>query len=367
MGLPSLNSQPSTPNLPWAEIESLLARDPAGRGIAGMLPSPGSDVSSLQSAAQSLASNGRAVAIVTGFAIPHAEPPSAETDGPPGALYLAKTLSDLGIEVALISDEYGLPLLHVGCDHWGLSRASVHCCPFEPGGPGSDSRRFNGPGFNQFTDLWVDEFLTRGPGRSLSHLISIERVGPSHTVDSLTAQCRADTTPLTEFERDVPPAARDVCHNMRGLPINAHTAKTHRLFEEVARRRLPIVTIGIGDGGNEIGMGKLPWETLKRAIATGPGGRIACRVATDHLLIAGVSNWGGYALATLAACLRNQPQVVAPLGPDAVRRLIERLVVEAGAIDGLTHQRQATVDGLPLDEYLQVLRDIRRLCGVVDS
>ncbi|MBI3465463.1 MAG: DUF4392 domain-containing protein, partial [Planctomycetes bacterium] len=93
-------------------------------------------------------------------------------------------------------------------------------------------------------------------------------------------------------------------------------------------------------------------------------GRIACRIATDHLLLAGVSNWAGDALATMTACLRGRPEVVAPLGPDAVRSLIERLVDESGAIDGVTRQRQPTVDGLPLDEYLQVLRDIRRVCGV---
>jgi len=350
--------------LPWIEIESLLAHDPAGRGIAGLSISTPGATSALELTARSLASDCRAVAIVTGFAIPHAESPAAETDGPPGAIYLAKALSELGIEVTLISDEFGTPLLEMGCDHWGLARESVRCCPFEPGGPDSEARRFNAPGLNQVTDAWIDEFLTHGPGRSLTHLISIERVGPSHTPDSIAAQRRAGPTPMSEFERDVPLDARDVCHNMHGLPINAYTAKTHRLFEEVAARRLPIVTIGIGDGGNEIGMGSVPWETMKRAIANGPGGRIACRIATDHLLAVGVSNWGGYALATLTACLWERPEVIEPLSADAVRRLIELLVSKAGAIDGVTRQRQATVDGLPLDAYLQVLREIRRLCGV---
>ena len=55
--------------------------------------------------------------------------------------------------------------------------------------------------------------------------------------------------------------------------------------------------------------------------------------------------------------------MVAPLDPEAVRHLIECLVSEGGAVDGVTRQRQATVDGLSLDEYLQVLREIRRLCA----
>jgi hypothetical protein len=305
------------------------------------------------------------VAIVTGFAIPQADPPAAETDGPPGALYLAKTLSELGIEAVLITDEYGLPILEAGCQHWDLPTNRVLCFPFETCGPEALARRLNSPGLNTRTDAWIDNFLT-GAGRALTHLIAIERVGPSHSLDSLAVQQRTVAAPLAEFGREVPPEHRDVCHNMRGLDINAYTAKTHRLFEEVARRRLPIVTVGIGDGGNEIGMGSLPWEIVKAAVKNGHGGRIACRIATDHLLLAGVSNWAGYALATLTACLRGRPEVVAPLGPDAVRTLIERLV-EAGAVDGVTRRREATVDGLPMDEYLRVLREIRRECGVVEG
>jgi hypothetical protein len=352
------------PQLPWSQIEALLAHDPGRRGVAALLTSATHDASSLEAAAKNLAESACSVAIVTGFVIAGANPPAAETDGPPGALYLAKVLVALGFDVTLISDEYGVPLLKAGCDRCGLSGDGVYCFPFEPGGPDAYARRFNGPGFNPLTDRWVDQFLTTGAGRSLSHLIAIERVGPSHTPETVSAQRRSTAAPLTEFEQDVPREARDVCHNMRGVPVNALTAKTHRLFEEIARRRLPITTIGIGDGGNEIGMGNLPWEVLKRAITTGPGGRIACRIPTDHLLLAGVSNWGAYALATLTACHSDRRDVLASLSVDAERQLIERLVSEAGAVDGVTRQRQATVDGLALDNYLAVLREIRRLCGV---
>jgi len=72
----------------------------------------------------------------------------------------------------------------------------------------------------------------------------------------------------------------------------------HRLFEHVANDPA-ITTIGIGDGGNEIGMGKIPWDTIRRNIPN--GGLIACRVPVDHLIVAGVSNWGAiFAMATLA-------------------------------------------------------------------
>ncbi len=64
------------------------------------------------SACRSLASTRDArVAIVTGFYIPHADPPCGETDGPLGALFLARALIPLGINVVLIRpDPCRLPI-----------------------------------------------------------------------------------------------------------------------------------------------------------------------------------------------------------------------------------------------------------------
>jgi hypothetical protein len=53
------------------------------------------------------------------------------------------------------------------------------------------------------------------------------------------------------------------------------------------------VTIGVGDGGNEIGMGRV------RERLAGEGeliARIASVVSVDHLVVAGVSNWGAYGI-----------------------------------------------------------------------
>ena len=62
----------------------------------------------------------------------------------------------------------------------------------------------------------------------------------------------------------------------------------------LAKKHPEIVTIGIGDGGNEIGMGKV----LERvAVNVKHGSEIGCTVSCDYLITAGVSNWGGYALA----------------------------------------------------------------------
>lgn len=55
-----------------------------------------------------------------------------------------------------------------------------------------------------------------------------------------------------------------------------------------------VLTIGIGASGNEVGMGKVAGAVTEHI--TG-GSKIGCVVSTDYLITAGVSNWGGDALA----------------------------------------------------------------------
>ena len=60
---------------------------------------------------------------------------------------------------------------------------------------------------------------------------------------------------------------------------------------------------GIGDGGNELRMGRVQ-EKVQQFITNGP--EIACTVPADYTITAGVSNWGGWAIAAglyvLQAC-----------------------------------------------------------------
>ena len=199
---------------------------------------------------------------------------------------------------------------------------------------------------------------------SWTHLISIERVGPSHTLASLLAQPRERRAPVAEFEQELPPAERNVCHNMRGMPVDAVTVPLHRLFEMIHDRRLPIVTIGLADGGNEIGMGRVAWEIVGAAVRSPVAGRIACRISTDYLILAGVSDWAAYALAASVCVEFGRRDVLGPWN-SAEQRPTHR---DAGARCRRARRRdatsQATVDGLPLERYLEVWGEIRRLLGV---
>ncbi len=125
------------------------------------------------------------------------------------------------------------------------------------------------------------------------------------------------------------------------------------------KRRSGLTTIGIGDGGNEIGMGKIPWRTIQRNIPN--GGLIACRVPTDFLIVAGVSNWGAYALAAGVALLRGRPLLPDLFDVERERDILRIMVEQGPLVDGVTGKPTVTVDGLAFEEYARPLRQLGEL------
>jgi hypothetical protein len=130
----------------------------------------------------------------------------------------------------------------------------------------------------------------------------------------------------------------------------------HLLFETVNQHAPHVVTLGIGDGGNEIGMGKLPWGIIRRNIPR--GGLVACRVPADHLIVCGVSNWGAYGLAAGVRRLRGAPPDGDLFEPDRELALLRLMVEQGPLVDGVTGQQTATVDGLGWERYVEPLRRI---------
>jgi D-glutamate cyclase len=144
---------------------------------------------------------------------------------------------------------------------------------------------------------------------------------------------------------------------MRGRDI------TEYIFDEInfnnVKKHIETTTIGIGDGGNEIGMGKMPHETIVKNIPNGD--LIHCRVPTDHLIVAGVSNWGAYALAAGIYVLREAKPPADLFDPDREREILEVMVREGPLVDGVTGKQTATVDGLTWDEYAKPLVRVREI------
>jgi hypothetical protein len=140
---------------------------------------------------------------------------------------------------------------------------------------------------------------------------------------------------------------RGTYHNMLGQDYSEGRAKLDFVVQQAAARNIP--TIGVGDGGNEIGMGAVADAVHKHV----PHGEILCaELATDVLLPAGVSNWGCYAIQAALAILTNKPQMLHTAAME--RRLIEAAAA-AGLLDGNTGKGEATVDDLSLDVHAGIV------------
>jgi D-glutamate cyclase len=336
-------------------LRDLVQRDVAGRGLGrdperNLLNACPDDFAA---ACRSLAGTpGARVGVVTGFYIPHANPPCGETDGPLGALFLARALVPLGVEVVLASDPFCMRVLEVGVGTCGLRKAVPLVKLPSPAEAGT------------MTLAEYRRHFAERAGR-LTHLIAVERVGPSHTEESVRAQPGAGEEAVAEFLATVPGGQHDRCHTMRGVDVSRAMSPAHRLFEKGGAPLSPggaePVTIGIGDGGNEIGMGKVPWEVVARNVRG--GGVVACRVPADHLVVCGVSNWGAYALGVGVALARGVEPDPGLFDVEFERRLLEVLVEEGPLVDGFSGLSTPTVDGLRFEEYVEPLSKLRAVAG----
>ena len=286
-------------------IERLVQVD-VGRNVAGLFDAAGGGLRGAASALLSARSS--RVGLITGFYVPQGTPPAAETDGPLGAALLAKALGAVGIPCRLATDE---PCR--GACAAALVGAGARDVPI-------DIIALGAP-LAPLIKTWRHAGIT--------HAISIERCGRS-----------ADGAP----------------RNMRGQDIGSYTAPLDDLF--VAG---PWETIAVGDGGNEIGMGAISRGLI--ALHIDHGGTIACVTPAQHLIVAGVSNWGAYALIGALAALREdwRRTLLACLDETLDRIVLEAMIEQGPAVDGVSCEPTLTVDNLDIATHHQVLRKIRTL------
>jgi hypothetical protein len=140
---------------------------------------------------------------------------------------------------------------------------------------------------------------------------------------------------------------------MHGTDISEYNAKIDHLFEQHP------YSVGIGDGGNEIGMGNLRDEAA--GIDRLPDD--PCVTQTTKLMIASVSNWGGYGLAA-ALSIKKGANLLPSLETE---NAWVQATYEAGAVDGPTGEHRAYVDGFRLDEYNACLTDLHEHVNVALS
>jgi hypothetical protein len=89
-------------------------------------------------------------------------------------------------------------------------------------------------------------------------------------------------------------------------------------------------------------------------------------VATTWNIVAGISNWGGYALAAAVLALCGRTEVMEPWTSKRELEVLEQFVMEGPAVDGITRRPEATVDGLPFLAYIQAWAAIRRRLGLAE-
>lgn len=173
------------------------------------------------------------------------------------------------------------------------------------------------------------------------------RVGEDRecTEEALQALQRYNPDAVVSIER--PGQAEDGhYYNMRGECISERTACFDTFIQHA---QCP--TIGIGDGGNEIGMGNIKSALANLNIT-------AATTEVDELLITDVSNWGAYGIIALLG-LWNDQDFLADIQPLDILAYLSNL----GSVDGVTRENQLTEDGLPASEGQAVIAELRQLTG----
>jgi hypothetical protein len=240
------------------------------------------------------------VIITTGFYILMSDAP--ETDGPPGAFAIGDAVRSLGHPVAYAADAPMMGMMASWLSRRGDASTIIDF-------PISDEDGEN--------DRFTQEVVAQ---HQPALVLSIERCSPD---------------------------AGGIYRNMRARDISPQTARIDRLFG------LGLPSIGIGDGGNEIGMGNLQ-EVIATADQLPDHPAV---VGCDRLVISSTSNWGGYGLVA-ALSLEVGRNLLPDVDTDAD---CIRYLVDAGAVSGVSGEHDYLVDEFTLEENAAVLQALHNL------
>ncbi|CAG0943887.1 hypothetical protein ANRL1_01513 [Anaerolineae bacterium] len=311
-------------------IDRLIALDLHGEGIldglidplyrAARAQSPGPLAWEAGRHLREAAQSGKPIYIATGHVHPLALP-VGETDGPPGAAALARALvmSTRAPVILLCEPVVRNTLVHT-CIAAGLVvREDVSSLPM--------------PRSVAVLPFPIDpdeaRHVSKAMAKDAAAIVTIEKVGRATDGGYYTGL---------------------------GTDVADHLSKIDLLVDAI--REAGGLTIGIGDLGSEIGMGRII-DTVVNLIPRGP--KIACTVVTDVLVVAGTSNWGAYGITAALAGLERNPALV-PTG-ELERDMIVECCRAGGAdshstgptneVDGASWQTHAT--------FAQLMHDLVKL------
>lgn len=305
-------------------IESLLTTEmrPTGHWAAGVIKKIWRSAVEKQKgyptmiAAKQIIENvkqGDVVIIMTGVVVGD-NLPKGESDGPLGAASIAYALKvGLGATPVVICEEPVVPACTACLNTIGLGVKPLELAKKMPWAAVVESYPTN----NSEGDSRAREILTSYQPKAI---IAVERLGVNK---------------------------KGIAHTATGKAVTDGQAKTQSLWKGAREKR--ILTIGVGDNGNEVGMGTLldaicTYNKFGAKCVCGCEGGIAAAEEADVAVVANVSNWGAYGIvASMAGALRNFDLIHSG---EVEERMIESCV-RAGALDGRTGSHFLQVDGIP--------------------
>ena len=215
----------------------------------------------------------------------------AETDGPIGAYFLATAFKKIGYTPVIITDSF--------CDGYFFDIKTLFI-PLE------------GLSTTAYEEL-LEEY------QPVCHF-SIERCGQNHEGRYL---------------------------NSRGVDIKEFTAPVDELFK-LGSQKSP--SFGVGDGGNEVGMGSFATILQDKTLFYD-----YCVVPCDYPMIASVSNWGGYGF--IAELERVLKLSLLPTFEQVETYL--KFIVSKGSVDGIKRESVMSVDGKEWEIEPQILQALK--------
>ncbi len=242
--------------------------------------------------------------------------PFGETDGPPGLAVLARTLQlafDAKILV-VVEDRYRKATI-------GALEAAGLTVAYTPKG-------ISQPGLVHLIDFSFDVAQATEQSRALFNeyapkaVIAIERPGPNRL---------------------------GVIHNAVGHHWVTPQSNFHLVIAEARRR--DVLTISMGEVGNEIGFGVIESE-VRRVVPYADqcqcpcGGGAVSSTEVDVLVVAGGCNWACYGIEAALAIVTGKHEIMHD--PDIEYDLVEACY-QAGAVDGPTGRLELLVEGCSLD------------------
>ena len=272
---------------------------------------------------------GDPVLLVCGAGYPP-EMPNGESDGPPGVATLARALfwGPKAVPV-FVQEAHHAPPVVASSEAAGIMVRDWDLVKSRRFG----AARFDAPTRQDEVAVWARDLVAR---LKPAAIIAVERLGPNENgVVQYSTGYRPDT-------------AVDLA------PLFAACAEAG------------VLSIGIGDNGNEVGFGRIfdflsDFHPYGRNRSPHPHGGACTTVATDILLPASVSNWGCTGLAAMLAFLMRDPELLQT--PEMEGRII-RACLDAGGWEARYCTTRFLVDGMVGEtsmSIVQILAEMVRL------